>query len=54
MFSIEKCYCFSTRILLRVKLLFFLRHEVIGVLGPKIKEGCNARFVRSVIIFVEA
>ena len=33
------------RILLRVKLLYFLRHEVIGKLGPKIKEGCSARFV---------
>lgn len=30
------------KILLRVKLLYFLRHEVIGKLGPKIKEGCNA------------
>lgn len=37
------------KILLRVKLLFFLRHEVIGVLGPKIKEGCNARDVDIVI-----
>jgi len=38
-------FFFSDRILLRVKLLYFLRHEVIGKLGPKIKEGCNARFV---------
>ena len=42
-----------SRILLRVRLLFFLRHEVIGVLGPKIKEGCSARFVSfSQVLFI--
>ena len=42
------CVVFFARILLRVKLLFFLRHEVIGTLGHKIREGCNARFVKPV------
>lgn len=42
---LQTCFFFFERILLRVKLLYFLRHEVIGKLGPKIKEGCNARFV---------
>ncbi|KAL9976050.1 hypothetical protein ACROYT_G013284 [Oculina patagonica] len=37
------------KILLRVKLLFFLRHEVIGKLGPKIKEGCSASDVDIII-----
>lgn len=44
-FASHLFFFFSERILLRVKLLYFLRHEVIGKLGPKIKEGCNARYV---------
>lgn len=49
-YLLSDVYHFSERILLRVKLLFFLRHEVIGKLGPKIKEGCSARFVNIPLI----
>lgn len=38
-------FFFFERILLRVKLFYFLRYEVIGKFGFKIKEGCNVRYV---------
>lgn len=44
--SLFSCCFYFPRVLLRVRMLYYIKHEVLGDLVNQINEGANARYIR--------
>lgn len=44
-------FVFGSRVLLRVRLMYYIKHEVIGDLAHQIADGVNARYLFTSFLF---